>query len=58
MSLRKQDVKVGTKVKFVSESGPIEHGTITHVLGKRFEVTWNDGESYSYTDPVSIFLDT
>jgi uncharacterized protein YodC (DUF2158 family) len=47
----KNQFKVGDKVIYKSE-GPDNgcRGTVTHVLGKRFEVTWNDGEAYTYLD--------
>jgi hypothetical protein len=44
--------KVGDKVIYKSD-GPDNNarGTVTHVLGKRFEVTWDkDGEAYTYED--------
>lgn len=43
--------KVGDKVVYKSE-GPDNGacGTVTHVLGKKFEVTWSDGEAYTYED--------
>jgi hypothetical protein len=43
--------KVGDKVIYKSE-GPDNgsRGTVTHTLGKRFEVEWSDGETYCYED--------
>lgn len=41
--------KVGERVKYVSDGQATDFGTITHVLGERFEVTWDDGETYSYS---------
>ena len=49
--------KLGDRVVYVSD-GPDGgcKGTVTHVLGKRIEVSWDDGETYSYADPVSVRL--
>lgn len=44
--------KIGDKVIYKSQ-GPDNNarGIVTHVLGKKFEVTWDkDGESYTYED--------
>jgi len=47
--------KIGDRVKFVPlEDGEYSEGTITHKLGKRIEVSWDDGETNSYAaDPAS-----
>ncbi|HZS57572.1 MAG TPA: hypothetical protein VFA65_24440 [Bryobacteraceae bacterium] len=42
--------KVGDKVEWTGSSGTGERGTVTHVLGKKFEVTWSDGGCYTYED--------
>ncbi len=42
--------KIGDPVVYKSEGLPDEKGIVTHILGKRFEVTWSDGEVYSYND--------
>lgn len=43
--------KIGEKVIYRG-SGPDKdcRGVVTHVLGKKFEVTWSDGEAYTYED--------
>ncbi len=44
--------KVGDRVKFVPQGKPWEDdeqlGTVTHILGSRFEVRWDDGDEYTY----------
>ena len=42
--------KVGDKVEWAGEVGTGQKGKVTHVLGKRFEVEWSDGETYTYED--------
>ena len=42
--------KVGDKVEWTGSSDTGQKGTVTHVIGKRFEVTWSDGEAYTYED--------
>lgn len=45
----RQTFKTGDRVIYDS-TGPDNgaKGTVTHVHGLRIEVTWDDGESYSY----------
>ncbi len=50
-------VKIGARVKFVPlehDAGEYSEGTITHKLGERVEITWDDGATctmvpYDYT---------
>lgn len=42
--------KIGDRVKFVPldhDAGEYSEGKITHKLGSRVEITWDDGEVYS-----------
>jgi uncharacterized protein YodC (DUF2158 family) len=43
--------KVGDKVIYKSD-GPDNdcRGIVTHSLGKKFEVEWSDGETFTYED--------
>lgn len=49
--------KVGDRVKFqpiADGDDGYSEGNITLITGRRYEVTWDDGEVYSYrTDPAS-----
>lgn len=52
-----KNAKIGDRVKFVplpDDAGEYSEGTITHKLGQRVEITWDDGETctvmpHSYT---------
>lgn len=49
--------KIGDRVKFAplqSDAGEYSEGTITHKLGGRIEITWDDGDVHSMgADPAS-----
>jgi len=42
--------KVGDQVEWTGSSGTGERGTVRHVLGKKFQVEWSDGGTYTYED--------
>lgn len=48
--------KIGARVKFepIGNGGEYSEGTLTAKLDRHFEVTWDDGDVFSYsTDPAS-----
>ena len=53
--------KIGDRVKFVPlkhDAGEYSEGNITHKLGQRVEITWDDGETCTVAphDYTRIFL--
>jgi hypothetical protein len=53
--------KIGDRVEFVPlshDAGTYRKGTITHKLGQRVEITWDDGEICSMIphDYTGVFL--
>ena len=43
--------KIGDRVKFAPlshDAGEYCEGTVTHKLGSKIEITWDDGEVYAY----------
>jgi hypothetical protein len=56
-----KQAKIGDRVKFVPlahDAGAYSEGTISHKLGSRVEITWDDGVTCTVTphDYTRIFL--
>ena len=50
--------KVGDRVKWIGQAEvSVDYGTVTHVLGKRFEVRWDTPDPDSGEDTFSYSAD-